>query len=87
MIFDLAQHARREVLRYAVQCSIACPLCGRVLDVSTSVLLEDTSREQHAIACVRCSERAPFDGKQGCVEVYDGRVLFPAKRKSGRARK
>lgn len=79
--------ARRELLRFAVQTDMTCPQCGAILDVSTSVLLEDTVRHQFALACAPCSGRAPFDGKLGCVEVYDGRVLFAKPpRKSRKAR-
>lgn len=82
----IAQRARREVLRYAVQTAIQCPHCGGILDVSTTVLLEDTKRSQFAIACAPCSGRGPFDGAQGRVEVYDGRVLFGKPKRRSRAR-
>jgi len=79
-----AKPFRRELLKFAVSQAMFCPHCGRILDVTSAVLLEDTKANRSAIACAQCSDRGPFDGAQGCIEVYDGRILFAKPKRAPR---
>lgn len=40
---DLQEHVQRELLRYALQRTITCPITGAVLDVRTAVMVENSA--------------------------------------------
>ena len=84
---DLERMANREILRYAVQRTITCPLNGRILDVRTAVHIE-ASRDEKIITSLTVSAEVYDETVKKNVEqttgslanvdlkIYDGRELF-----------
>lgn len=73
--------ADREILRYAVQREIFCPVSGKILDVRRSVLLMGEGIKTYVVHADVWDEigYAALDActEQGLTaEVYDGRELF-----------
>lgn len=71
----------REILRYAVQREIFCPATGKILDISTAVLMMGDGIKTRVIQAEVWdeigAEALELCKAQGLTpEVYDGRELF-----------
>jgi hypothetical protein len=93
----MAHTMRRNLVRYAVQQTIACGHCGEIADMRRYVIVftlpGDTVAWQ---GCSTCWGKAPIAGYQdiklrggGRLEVLDGRLLWapaprPYKRRNAR---
>ncbi|MCP2341145.1 hypothetical protein [Actinomadura rupiterrae] len=81
MMDDLILIVARELLRFAVQRQIACPITGEVLDVANAVLVDATDHGGAMVVVTgeawdqhEQTIRAKLGGTR--ADVHDGRRLF-----------
>jgi len=90
----MEQTINRNLVTHAAQINIACPRCGHVLDVRSTVVFTLTggAGDKTFTLCAKCFDEIKLAMRDlalqanGDIEVLDGRELF-ARARSNRRRK